>query len=71
MPSSFLARLCRTLLWWGGRGDDDHNNDDPRSNDDAKSVQPYLPNTQQPAIAEGEGGNNKDDKEESKGGKGR
>ncbi len=39
--------------------------------DNAHGVRPRSPNTQQPAIAGGEGGNDKDDKEESKLGKGR
>ncbi len=71
MLSSSLAHLCFTLLCRGGWGDDDDNDDDPRGDDDAHSVQPCLPNTQQPAIAGGEGGNDKDDKEESEVGKGR
>jgi hypothetical protein len=59
------------LLCWGGWGDNDDNNDDLRGNDDAHGVRPHLPNTQQPAIAGGEGGNDEDNKEESKIGKGR
>jgi hypothetical protein len=69
MPSSSLACLHCTLFCWGGQGDNDDDNDDPRGNDDAHGVQPNSPNTQQPAIAGGEGGNNKNKKEESKVGK--
>ncbi len=69
MPSSSLAGLHRTLLCWGVQGDDDDNDDGPRGDDHANGVQPHLPNTQQAAIAGGEGGNNKDDKEEREVGK--
>jgi hypothetical protein len=71
MPSSSLARLHRWLLCWGGQGDDDDNDDGLRGNDDAHGVRPRPPNTQQPAIAGGEGGKDKDNKEESEVGKGR
>ena len=70
-PSSSLARRCRTFLCWGGWGDNDDDNDNPRGNDDAYCDQPHPPNTQQPAIAGGEGGNDEEDKEESEVGKGR
>jgi hypothetical protein len=59
------------LLCWGGWGDDNDDDDDPRGDNDAHGVQLRPPNTQQPAIAGGEGSNDKDDKEESKVGKGR
>jgi hypothetical protein len=70
-PSSSLACLCCALLCWGGWGDDDVDDDDPRGDDNAHSVRPHLPNTQQPAIAGGEGSKYEDNKEESKLGKGR
>ncbi len=70
-PSSSLALLCCTLLCWGGWGEDDDDDDDLGGYDNARGVQPRPPNTQQPAIAGGEEGNDKDNKEESKLGKGR
>ncbi len=69
--SSSLAHLHHMLLCWGGRGDDDDDDDDRRGHDNAHSVQPRPSNTQQPAIAGGEGGNDKDNKEKCEVGKGR
>jgi hypothetical protein len=38
------------MLLVGMRGDDDDDDDNPRGNDNVDDVQPYPPNTQQPAI---------------------